>query len=89
MVIATYHFYDENSAGRLLSIENVGAIPASINALFFGGISLAVEPCARTYEAIALREAADHVIMLDPNVRPGFIENADVYRDTHPCHDGQ
>ena len=77
---ATYHFYDENSAGRLLSIENVGAIPASINALFFGGISLAVEPCARTYEAIALREAADHVIMLDPNVRPGFIENADVYR---------
>ncbi len=77
---ATYHFYDENSAGRMLSIENVGAVPASIDALFFGGISLAVEPCARTYEAIALREAEDHVIMMDPNVRPGFIEDADVYR---------
>ena len=78
---ATYHFYDENSAGRMLSIENVGAVPPSIDALFFGGISLAVEPCARTYEAIALREAKDHVIMMDPNVRPGFIADAEVYRE--------
>ncbi|WP_319413707.1 carbohydrate kinase [uncultured Cohaesibacter sp.] len=77
---ATYHFYDENSAGRMLSIDDVGPVPASINALFFGGISLAVEPCARTYEAIALREAENHVIMVDPNVRPGFIEDANVYR---------
>ncbi len=77
---ATYHFYDENSAGRMFSIEDVGAVPASINALFFGGISLAVEPCARTYEALALREAEGHVIMIDPNVRPGFIEDAEVYR---------
>ncbi|PLW78681.1 carbohydrate kinase family protein [Cohaesibacter celericrescens] len=77
---ATYHFYDENSAGRMLSIDDVGPVPASIDALFFGGISLAVEPCARTYEAIAVRESNNHVIMMDPNVRPGFIQDASVYR---------
>lgn len=77
---ATYHFYDENSAGRMFSLEDVKAIPANINAVFFGGISLAVEPCARTYEALAVRESASRVIMMDPNVRPGFIRDADVYR---------
>ncbi|WP_316861810.1 carbohydrate kinase [uncultured Cohaesibacter sp.] len=77
---ATYHFYDENSAGRMLSIDDVGQVPPSIDALFFGGISLAVEPCARTYEALMMREADNHVVMMDPNVRPGFIEDADIYR---------
>ena len=77
---ATYHFYDENSAGRMFSIDDVGAVPSSIEALFFGGISLAVEPCARTYEAIAVREAADHLIMIDPNIRPGFIADEGAYR---------
>ena len=77
---ATYHFYDENSAGRMFSMDDVGAIPSSIDAMFFGGISLAVEPCARTYEALAVREAADHVIMMDPNIRPGFIQDEAVYR---------
>ncbi|WP_319528808.1 carbohydrate kinase [uncultured Cohaesibacter sp.] len=77
---ATYHFYDENTAGRMLSLDDVRPIPAEIDAMFFGGISLAVEPCARTYEAIAVRESAGHVIMMDPNVRPGFIQDANVYR---------
>ncbi|SNY94130.1 fructokinase [Cohaesibacter sp. ES.047] len=77
---ATYHFYDENTAGRMLSLDDVRPIPDEIDALFFGGISLAVEPCARTYEAIEVREAAGHVIMMDPNVRPGFIKDADVFR---------
>nr|WP_321456624.1 carbohydrate kinase [uncultured Cohaesibacter sp.] len=77
---ASYHFYDENSAGRMFSIDDVGGVPASIDAFFFGGISLAVEPCARAYEALALREAANHLVMIDPNVRPSFIEDADIYR---------
>ena len=77
---ATYVFYDENSAGRMLALDDVGPVPADMEALFFGGISLAVEPCARTYEAIAVRESGKHVIMMDPNVRPGFIQDAGVYR---------
>ena len=77
---ASYHFYDENSAGRMLSLDDVEPVPASIDALFFGGISLAVEPCAQTYEAILVREADKHVIMMDPNIRPGFIQDESVYR---------
>lgn len=77
---ATYHFYDENSAGRMFSLDDVKPIPSHIKAMFFGGISLAVEPCARTYEALAVRESKARVIMMDPNVRPGFIKDAEVYR---------
>nr|WP_321444169.1 carbohydrate kinase [uncultured Cohaesibacter sp.] len=78
---ASYFFYDENSAGRMIALEDVGEVPDTIEAVFFGGISLAVEPCARTYEALCAREAAGHLVMIDPNVRPGFISDADVYRN--------
>ena len=77
---ATYHFYDENTAGRLFSLDDVGDIPASIGTMFFGGISLAVEPCARAYEALLVRESATRVIMMDPNIRPGFIQDEQAYR---------
>ena len=77
---ATYHFYDENSAGRMLALEDVGPVPPSIEALYFGGISLCVEPSARTYEAVLVRESSDHLIMMDPNIRPGFIQDETSYR---------
>ncbi len=48
--------------------------------MFFGGISLPVEPCGATYEALALREAAGRLIMIDPNIRPGFIRDEARYR---------
>ena len=43
---ASYAFYDENTAGRMLPTDCLPAVAA--DALFFGGISLAVEPCAAT-----------------------------------------
>lgn len=75
---AKYAFYDEGTAGRMLSPDDLPEVTAG--ALFFGGISLVVEPCARAYEALALREAGERVIMMDPNIRPGFITDEDVYR---------
>ncbi|MBJ3761159.1 carbohydrate kinase [Maribius pontilimi] len=76
---ATYAFYDENTAGRMLSEDDLpGTIQAE--ALFFGGISLVVEPCANTYEALAQREAAQRVVMIDPNIRPSFITDEPAYR---------
>ncbi len=77
---ASYAFYDENTAGRMLSEADLPAIPDDVGAMFFGGISLMVEPCARAYEALCLREAPSRVTMLDPNIRPGFIRDADTYR---------
>lgn len=76
---ASYAFYDENTAGRLLSETDLPEVTA--NALFFGGISLVVEPCAKAYEALMLREATNRLTMIDPNVRPSFIKDEDAYRD--------
>ncbi|MEZ5754039.1 MAG: carbohydrate kinase [Paracoccaceae bacterium] len=70
---ATYAFYDENTAGRLLSQDQLPTLPATISTLFFGGISLVNDPAASTYEALQAREAATRVTMIDPNIRPGFI----------------
>jgi Sugar kinases, ribokinase family len=77
---ASYAFYDENTAGRMLKIEDMPAIPADVTAMFFGGISLPVEPCGAAYEALMLREAKTRVTMIDPNIRPGFIRDEAAYR---------
>jgi fructokinase len=70
---ATYAFYDENTAGRMLSPADLPDLPSGGVTLFFGGISLVNDPAATTYEALQAREASHAVTMLDPNIRPGFI----------------
>lgn len=77
---ARYAFYDENTAGRMLTEADLPALPTGLRALFFGGISLAVTPCADAYRALMLRAAPDHVTMIDPNIRPGFIKDEAAYR---------
>ncbi len=77
---ARYAFYDEATAGRMLTAADLPALPASVTALFFGGISLVGEPCGGAYEALMLREAGARATMIDPNIRPGFITNAPAYR---------
>lgn len=77
---ASYAFYDENTAGRLLSPADLPTLPAKVAALFFGGISLVGAPCGATYEALMLREAPARVTMIDPNIRPGFITDEPDYR---------
>ena len=75
---ASYAFYDENTAGRMLSEDDLPKVGA--DALFFGGISLMVEPCGATYEALMLREAPNRLTMIDPNIRPSFIRDETAYR---------
>ena len=77
---AEYAFYDENTAGRMLSPEDMPALPAGAEALFCGGISLPVEPCGTAYEALFLRSGGV-ARMIDPNVRPAFIRDEGAYRD--------
>lgn len=77
---ASYAFYDENTAGRMLTRDHLPDISA--DAYFLGGISLAVEPCASAYAALHARAVeAGKVTMVDPNVRPGFIKDEATYRD--------
>jgi fructokinase len=71
---ASYAFYDENTAGRLLSEADLPDLPAAVDTLFFGGISLVNDPAATAYETLQARaNAAGRVTMIDPNIRPGFI----------------
>jgi fructokinase len=78
---ASYAFYDENTAGRLLSEASLPKLPASIDTLFFGGISLVNDPAAASYEALQTRAAgAGRITMIDPNIRPGFITDEATYR---------
>jgi len=75
---ATYAFYDENTAGRMLTEADLPDTPA--DALFFGGISLVAEPCGSAYDALQARAAPDAVTMIDPNIRTSFVTDAGAYR---------
>ncbi|EEE36149.1 fructokinase [Rhodobacteraceae bacterium KLH11] len=77
---ATYSFVDENSAARMLQPEDMPDQLPGVSALCFGGISLACEPCADAYAALLERHGADRAVMLDPNIRPGFIKDQTRYR---------
>lgn len=77
---ASYAFYDENTAGRMITESDLPAIGDECSAMHFGAISLIPEPCGSTYEALLMREADKRVISLDPNIRPSFITDADKHR---------
>ena len=78
---ASYSFFDENSAGRMIKFTEIPELPDEISTLFFGGISLAAEPGAQAYAKLCGLEGNDRLVMIDPNVRPGFIENEEIYRE--------
>ncbi len=77
---ASYAFYDEGTAGRMLDPAALPALPQEVSTLFFGGISLVAEPCGTAFEQLMAREADARVTMLDPNIRPGFVTDAAAYR---------
>ena len=77
---ATYCFFDENSAGRMIEADELPTLSPDVSTLFFGGISLACEPAADAYAALLERESAERVVMIDPNIRPRFIKDIVHYR---------
>lgn len=77
---AKYTFYDENTAGRMLETADLPMLGPGIAAMLFGAISLIPEPCGSAYEALMAREHDARVIMLDPNIRPGFITDPASHR---------
>lgn len=77
---ASYSFFDENSAGRMIRAEDMPELPSHVTALFFGGISLASDPSASAYAALLDRQGGSRAVMIDPNIRPLFITDAEGYR---------
>lgn len=76
---ARYSFFDENSAGRMLTRTDLPKLSSDVNALHFGSISLISEPGASTLEFLMEREANGRVISLDPNIRPNMIKDRSHY----------
>ena len=72
---ARYSFFDDNSAGRMLTARDLPKLVRNVQALHFGSISLIPEPGGATLEALMKRESKSRVISLDPNIRPGMIAN--------------
>jgi fructokinase len=74
---ARYSFYLEGSA-----YQYVGAttLPPDAAALHVGTLSLATDPPASALEALVERETDARVIVVDPNVRPAVVGDADAYR---------
>ncbi len=72
---ASYLFYDEETAGRMLFESDLPPIGPDVEAMHFSCISLIPEPCGSTYEALMRREHFSRVMMLDPNIRAGFIKD--------------
>lgn len=77
---ASYVFYDENTAARMLEPADLPSIPGAVTALYLGGISLISEPAAETYLALAVREAGRRVIVADPNIRQSLVDDEARYR---------
>lgn len=77
---ATYAFFDENTAGRMIGLEDLPLLDQTCEALHFGAISLISEPCGSTYEGLMTREYEKRVISFDPNIRPGFIKDAEAHK---------
>jgi len=72
---ARYSFFDDNSAGRMLTKRDWPKLETAVRALHFGSISLIPEPGGATLEALMKRHAKTRVISLDPNIRPGMIKD--------------
>ena len=53
---ASYTFYDENTAGRMLTEADLPAFDSDVDGMLFGAISLIPEPCGSAYEALMRRE---------------------------------
>ncbi|WP_405678598.1 carbohydrate kinase [Streptomyces sp. NBC_01511] len=76
---AGYGFYARGTADRLFELPP--QLPPSTRALALGTCSLVLEPGASAYEALLRREADRGVFtLLDPNIRPPVIPDADAYR---------
>lgn len=77
---ASYSFFDENSAGRMVQFDDFSSTEIPASAYYFGGISLASEPCGESYAALAAKVSSSSVVMLDPNIRTSFISDEAKYR---------
>ena len=75
-----YAFYDEATADRPLSPEELPPLPPETSCLVFGSVSMCMEPIASTIEGLVMSRARrGTVIAFDPNIRPFMIKDRAAY----------
>ena len=77
---ATYDFRDDGSATRDIRPADMPPPPPGTDAMVFGGISLINPPVADSLADYCRRHAGEALVMLDVNIRPGFITDPATYR---------
>jgi fructokinase len=78
--LAEYEFLvDGTSAPNLTPSAVTEHLADDVDAIHIGTLGLILEPMASTLAQFALRERAGRLLMIDPNVRPGLVDES--YRD--------
>ena len=67
--VPSYAFYGEGCADRLLDMQDLQRVPASLAAINVGSYATVVEPIASTLRALVEREHGRALIAYDPNIR--------------------
>jgi fructokinase len=78
---ARYRFYERaTSAPGLTPEAALATLPPAVGILHVGTLGLTLEPMATALEAVVEELSGQALVMVDPNVRPGIIGDADSYR---------
>ena len=77
---ASYQFYFAGTSAEALEPGvALAALSQAVSALHVGGLGLVLQPLAKAVEALVERLAGAALVMVDPNVRPSFIEDRAAY----------
>ncbi len=76
-----YAFFTTGSADAAWSPQPVPRLPTTCRALHFGSISLLREPGATAITALVRAHAGRLIVVFDPNVRLGLIDDLPAYRE--------
>ena len=74
---AVYRFYVEGTAAPALSAVS---LPTGTGALHVGTLGLVLEPMATVIEELVTGAPLDVLVVVDPNCRPGLIDDRTAYR---------
>jgi fructokinase len=80
--VASYAFYGEGCADRLLPMSALDSVPAEAGAFQFGSYAMVVEPVASVQRALVDREHRRRLIAYDPNVRLSVEPRLQAWRET-------
>jgi fructokinase len=79
---ASYAFYGEGCADRLLDAATLPTLGAEVRALHFGSFSMVVEPIGSALRLLVERERAARLIAFDPNLRLNVVPDLAAWRGT-------